>query len=229
MKPFSKTLAVLLAAAGTAAAQSVPSSPVASKSCGDPGKELETSFELTVPKGARIKLVFAGCSEEGRNDYLSGYTERYYQGSDGYGLTLVTGHGDGAYPAANEQTSSDMLVSKGKEWIGRGGTIDNAKIVSGDSLKFGDLSVRAAKAEPPTIKECEAALPKPVYRGSELWLLTKTKAYYYREDCDICAELDSCDLQSHVIKEEIVAHSVDCSDLAKYKKGADVIYDSCAK
>ena len=42
--------------------------------------------------------------------------------------------------------------------------------------------------------------------------MTKTKAYYYYEDCDICAELDSCDLQSHVIKEEIVAHSVDCSE-----------------
>jgi hypothetical protein len=231
MNPIAKPLLALLAVlvCGPVRAASVPSSAVPAKSCGDPGKELETNFELLVPKGSPIKLVYAGCAEEGRNDYLSGYTERYYKGADGYGVTLVTNHGDGAYPAANEEKSSEVLVSRGREWVSRMGTLANTELVSGAAVSKDGYAVRAVK-EPPTVPECEAKLNKQVYyRGSELWLLTKTKAYYYREDCDICAELDSCDLQTHAVKEEIVAHSVSCSDIEKYKKGADVVYDYCAK
>lgn len=200
-------------------------------SCGEPGKELErASFALAIPKAsAPIKLVYAGCRDEGRNDYLSGYTERDYKGADGYGLTLVTRHGDGAYPAAHEEDSSEVLVSKGKDWIARVRAVENAQLVSGEAVEAGKLSVSAIKAEPPQVKACEGKLPKPVYGPNELWLLTKTTAYYYREDCDICAELDSCDLATGKVKEEINAHMIECSEVAPFKKGAEIVYDRCAQ
>jgi hypothetical protein len=173
-------------------------------------------------------MTYAGCKKEGRNDYLSGYTERYYSGAGGWGVTFVTEHGDGAYPKRNETEMSDVLVSKGKDWVARMTGVPNAKLVSGEALKDGDFAVRAHKA--PSIPQCEAALPKlPFYRGPEIWLLTKTKAYYYYEDCDICAELDSCDLKTHAIKEEIVAHSVSCDELAKFKKGETVVFEDCGR
>lgn len=193
----------------------------------EPGKELETAFTLSVPDGDTVPLSYAGCTEEGSNDYLSGYTERHYTGTGGYGMTLVTEHGDGAYPKPDEDKSSDVLISKGKDWVGRLGIVANAAIVSGRAVAADGYMIRAGNAPRPSTAACEAKLPKPVYGPVELWLLTKTQAFYYHEDCDICAELDSCDLETGAIKEELVAHSVSCEDLAKYKKGADVYFDAC--
>lgn len=212
------------AAADTA--KVVTAAPAKPESCGEPGAALEAqSFLLTVPNAAApINLAYAGCAWEGRNDYLSGYTERYYKGSGGYGLTLVTNHGDGAYPAPNEDESSDVLVSKGKDWVGRLGSRDNQSLITGKAASADGYTLKAPQ---PSVPACEAHLPKVIYGGSELWLLTKTKAYYYHEDCDICAELDSCDVNTGVFKEEIVAHSVSCSDLNQYKKGGDVVYEAC--
>jgi hypothetical protein len=207
-------------AAPAGAVQAAKAAPAAPKSCAD-AKELETTFALNVPgQAAPIELTYADCDEEPRNDYLPPYTQRVYDGKNGYGLAIVTDEGSG---------DSDVLVSKGKDWVGRFGKVDNKTILSGNVIAADGYSLKAAKAAVPAVPACDAALPKPVYGDNQLWLLTKTKAYYYREDCDICAELDSCDLQTHVIKEEIRAHSVDCSDLTSYKKGTEVLYDFCAK
>jgi hypothetical protein len=215
--PFS---AVAGQSADAGATQTPKAAPAAPKSCAD-AKELETTFQLTVAgKSVPIELTYADCDEEPRNDYLPPYTQREYKGTDGYGLAIVTDEGS---------ADSDVLVSKGKDWVGRFGKIDNKAILSGKDMTADSYTLRSAKPAVPVVPACEAALPKPVYGDNQLWLLTKTKAYYYREDCDICAELDSCDLQTHVIKEEIRAHAVDCSDLTSYKKGADVLYDFCAK
>lgn len=220
--PFS----AIAAPASAAAAKPVASVPVKPESCGEPGLALETqSFLLSVPNAAApIPVTYAGCDQEDRNDYLSGYTQRYYKGTGGYGVVLITNHGDGAYPAANEDQNSEILVSKGKDWVGRLGTLDNQALITGKAASADGYTLKAPK---PAVPACEAHLPKTVYRDSELWLLTKTKAYYYHEDCDICAELDSCDVNTGVFKEEIVAHSVSCSDLSSYKKGADILYEAC--
>src|SRR3569832_840518 len=114
----------------------------APSSCAD-AKELETSFELAVAfrGGVEPRIMafdYAGCSEEGRNDYLPAYTERSYKGADGYGLTIVTN--DGA-------SSSEVLVSKGKDWIGQYPALSNAALVSGDPVAAGVLTLKDASSE----------------------------------------------------------------------------------
>lgn len=208
-----------------AATASAPAKP---QSC-DPAPELEMSFELTVPGVSEpIELAYKGCDEADRNDYLAGYTDRYYEGNSQYGLVLVTNHADGAPDGggADAEQSTQILISKGKDWAGDLGTSANTLIVSGAPISQKGFTVRAKS---PALSACEAALPKPVYGDNQLWMITKTAAYYYREDCDICAELDSCDLATGRVKSEIVAHSVSCSDLDAYKKGSDVVYDGCPR
>ncbi len=60
-----------------------------------------------------------------------------------------------------------------------------------------------------------------------LVLQTKKEAFYYYEDCDICAEIDKCDLKTGVVSRVVAAHSADCSDIAKFSAGA--VYNACAK
>jgi len=214
-----------------AAAASAQKAPKAAKpaSC-SPAPELEVSFQLRVPKAPEpVELKYAGCSEEDRDDLLSGYTERHYEGKDGYALTLVTSHGDGAHAARGEDRASDVLVSKGSDWVARFGEVANAELLSGRVFQASGFSLSSAKTRTPSTFACEAKLPKAVYGPNQLWLLTKTKAYFYREDCDICAELDSCDLATQAVKAEIVSHSVSCADLEPYRKGQTIAYDACAK
>jgi hypothetical protein len=235
-----------------AAVAASPAKPI--PSCAD-AKELETTFELTIAYAdGRLPLQlgfdYAGCEEEGRNDYLPPYTTRSYKGPAGYGLTIVTNEGE---------KSSDVLVSKGNDWVGRFGTIANADLVSGDPLKAGDVSVKdaageragkavlrdAAKPLYPQLKACENAdwskasgVGAPARSGGKpdmgfgrggpsLVLLTKTAAYYYHEDCDICAEVTKCELGSGALSSAVVAHSVDCGDLKKYRSEPGVVYDAC--
>jgi hypothetical protein len=107
-------------------------------------------------------------------------------------------------------------------------------------------AVRAAAPAPvyPQLKACEAAdwsraavLPprrdaagRPetgfLYGGTGLVLLTKTAAYYYHADCDICAELTKCELATGRLTSVKQAHAIDCSDLAPYAAGA--VFDACA-
>jgi len=240
-------------AAATAPA-AAPAAPKAAKSCSD-AKELETPFDatLTYADGREprvLRLEYAGCREEGRNDYLPPYTERDYRGPDGYGLTIVTDEA---------QTSSEVLLSQGRDWAGDFGGLENAKLVSGDPVAAGDASLKdgaatakvqvslrnAAKPLYPQALACEAAMQKQIIAGglrdaqgrpnlgftnygASLVLLTATEAYYYHEDCDICAALDRCTLKSAEVKNVVTAHSVSCDDVEPHAKGQQVVYDACA-
>jgi hypothetical protein len=255
---FDAARAAVAAAPKTPAApaSAVASAPAAAVASCDDAKELETSFELTVaaPNGGDaldLKFQYAGCDWAPRNDYLPPYTERAYKAQDGYGLTIVTNDGEGV---------SEVLLSKGKDWVGRLGAPANAAMASGDPVAidladFQDYKKPHSKAtlrdsaKPyfPQLKACEAsaawgtsgtfgpsrdASGKPTMgwdgRGyASLVLLTKTAAYYYHEDCDICAEVTRCDLTSGALTSAVRAHSVDCSDMKKYRSEADVVYDSC--
>lgn len=223
-------------------------------SCAD-AKELEMSFALTLAGGREMEFSYAGCQEEGRNDYLPPYTERYYRGPDGYGLTIVTENGWG--PGTNHDgTTSEVLVSKGKDYVGRYGEIANAKLVSGEIVSMDQAQTSAllrGLPDYPELKACEAALDQPssysktVFRDGRkpylgydaarygeggatvmsLVLLTDTAAYYYSEPCDICADVDMCDLKTHAVKSVLHAHMIDCRDMVSYTKGK-VVFDACA-
>ena len=137
-----------------------------------------------------------------------------------------------------------MLISHGKDWVGRGGMITNESLASGSYVSIGEIDVndgaKAAKSRGelrsvvptlaelfPQLKACDAAADKQLGgRNLSLMLLTETDAYYYHEDCDICAELTACKIQTQEMRSVIVAHSVSCEDLAPYRKGK-VLYDSC--
>ncbi len=224
-----------------AAAKAAPSS------CSD-AKPLEVPFEMTITfadgRTVSQRFEYAGCEEEGRNDYLPPYTTRSYKGQDGYALTIIT---------EESKEASEVLLSQGRDWVGRFGSIDNAKLISGDSLAVGGVELKAgAKGKAvlrdaavplyPQLKMCEAAVTKELgvaLRGLDnrpikgydarrpaLVLLTDTDAYYYHEDCDICAEVTKCALKSGAVSSLIVAHMVNCADMAPYSKNA--AYDACA-
>jgi hypothetical protein len=228
-----------------AAVAASPAKPITS--CPD-AKELETPFELTVTyadgrKPLALSFEYAGCEEVGRNDYLPPYTERSYKGADGYGLTIVTNDGE---------AGSDVLVSKGKDWVGRFGYQANAALVSGNPIAAGELGGKAAlrdSAKPlyPQLKTCETAdwskasgSGAPTRSGGKpdmgfgrggpsLVLLTKTAAFYYHEDCDICAEVTKCELATGKLTSTIAAHSVECADLSKVRSEPGAVYDACAE
>lgn len=116
------------------------------------------------------------------------------------------------------------------------------------------VRLRAVKAMD-ELRGCEAAFQKanpgygkPVFRGGDdrpflgyeiarygegstvaasLVLLTDTAAYYYSEPCDICADVDKCDLKTRTISNALHAHSLDCRDMAPLTKGS-VAFDACA-
>lgn len=79
----------------------------------------------------------------------------------------------------------------------------------------------------PQLRACEAAAAKaPTYYGGwSLWLLTDAAAYYYHEDCDICAAVDRCELLTGAMTEWKSAHSVSCGEAAPLKQGRQVLYD----
>jgi hypothetical protein len=215
-------------------------------SCPD-AKELEVAFQLAKGSGEPMRFSYDGCREEGRNDYLPPYTERYYKGPDGYGLVIVTDEGE---------TSSDVLLSLGQDWAGRYGKLDNARLVSGEKIVVGegkDQAVLSAVPDFSRLQGCEAALTQSSAYGStvvrdaagkpylgftaaqydesstvveSLVLLTDDAAYYYSESCDICADIDRCDLKTHRVTSVVHAHSAGCVDLAAYAKGI-VAYDAC--
>jgi hypothetical protein len=60
-----------------------------------------------------------------------------------------------------------------------------------------------------------------------LVMQTAKEAFYYYEACDICAEIDKCDLKTGQLTRVVAAHSADCSDLAHYAAGA--VYSACPK
>jgi len=59
-----------------------------------------------------------------------------------------------------------------------------------------------------------------------LVLLTTTDAFFYHEDCDICAAVERCSLKDGKVTTYKAAHSVDCGDLSSFLK-KDVAFSSC--
>ncbi len=152
---FARALSVpaaALAASGSSVA-TPPAVPVVASdaasrpvpdSCG-PAPELETSYALAAPGAAGpVTLAYVGCRESGRNDYDPGWTERYYEGSDGFSMTLATDHGDGAYPSVGDRVSQ-VLVYQGQRLVVELDAVDNAKIVSGTALVKNGFSLRAER------------------------------------------------------------------------------------
>ncbi len=231
------TLAALVAAlaaapAAAATAQDAPQAKAVGtytpKKCEGPGWELETVYQLTLKKGAQpVILVYSGCRDEDRDDLVAGYTERDFQGDDGYGMALITGHGDGAYNNPSESPKvSHVLIAKGKTWIADFGDIENAKITSQGEIAKGEMTLQAVNHAIPSVPKCDADVQSP-YGRTDLWLLTKKKAYYYVESCDICEEIDSCDLQTGKIKVEVAAHQVSCGEISRFTAGEEIVYQSC--
>lgn len=79
-----------------------------------------------------------------------------------------------------------------------------------------------------SVRDYMGALNKGFSRsGYSLVLLTTTDAYFYHEDCDICAAVDRCELKTGKLTDYKVAHSVDCADLAPVIKNGGVVYSAC--
>ncbi|MEK7657184.1 MAG: hypothetical protein AAB412_05470, partial [Elusimicrobiota bacterium] len=64
------------------------------------------------------------------------------------------------------------------------------------------------------------------YGGPNLMLQTETMAYYTHQDCDICDELDSCEIKTGKLATIKTAHMIGCEDLAPYRQGK-ILYDAC--
>ncbi len=77
------------------------------------------------------------------------------------------------------------------------------------------------------VRDVNGVLNKGFTRdGLSLVLLTTTDAFFYHEDCDICAAVERCSLKDGSITNFKTAHSVDCADLAPFLK-TGVVYSSC--
>ncbi|MDE2292742.1 MAG: hypothetical protein KGL53_11730, partial [Elusimicrobia bacterium] len=175
-------------------------------------------------KAVTLEFAYAGCREEGRNDYLPPYTERSYRAAGGYGLTVITDEGE---------PRSEVLLSKGSAWVGRYGLLLNDALTSGRVLSLSGTLLRGvtadgrrllAAAEACSEQVSKRLVPADVPAAVSLLMLTDREAYLYHEDCDICAEADRCDLRTGAVSEAVTAHSVDCFDL---KPSGTVVYDSC--
>jgi hypothetical protein len=77
------------------------------------------------------------------------------------------------------------------------------------------------------VRDFKGGLSKGFTReGFSLVLLTTTDAFFYHEDCDICAAVERCSLKDGSLSTFKTAHSVDCGDLAPFLK-KDVAYSAC--
>ena len=172
---------------------------------------------LLAPAFAQVKLSRYACAE-------ASYTERTYTGQGGYALTLVTTPGS---------DRSEILLSKDKGWIGNFGSALNAQLASGGSVHLGLAVIKEAagplkaaavlrSVTPLPTAACDAAMSKYA-PGASLMLLTTTQAFYYHEDCDICAQVDRCDLKTSQVGTLLTAHSIRCEDLAPYVRGQVVV------
>lgn len=233
-----------------------PAASAAAPTSCDDAKSLEAPFEFALTPadgGAKIQLRFeyAGCEEFPRNDYLAPYTQRSYEAKGGYGMTILVDE-DG-----RSAGYAQVLFSSGKNWIGNmgfpvealvSGDPQNANLQ--DHEQWNKINGRAtlrdaAKPLYPQLGKCEAAdwskaaasapartngIPALGWdgrSGPSLVLLTKTAAYYYHEDCDICAEVTRCELSNGALSSAKAAHSVDCADMKPFEK--DAVYDACAE
>lgn len=236
------------AAAALRVVKAAPASAVKpASSCAD-AKELETSFDLTL-NGRDYRYTYAGCREEERNDYLPPYTERGYRGPDGTGMTIVTNEGEDASQVLLSDgglwVGDFARVSNASLTSGDSVALPAEGFMGALKTKTTVASLRdASKPLYLQLKTCEAAdwskeaTSAPVRSGGKpemgwnrggpsLVLLTKTAAYYYHEDCDICAEITKCELASGALSSVERGHSADCADLTKFRSEPGVVYDSC--
>jgi hypothetical protein len=83
------------------------------------------------------------------------------------------------------------------------------------------------KAFGASVRDFKGGLSKGFTReGMSLVLLTTTDAFFYHEDCDICAAVERCSLKDGSLTTLKTAHSADCRDLAPFLK-RDVAYSAC--
>lgn len=83
------------------------------------------------------------------------------------------------------------------------------------------------KAFGASVRDFKGGLNKGFTRdGMSLVLLTTTDAFFYHEDCDICAAVERCSLKDGALATFKTAHSVDCRDLAPFLK-KDVAFSAC--
>ena len=77
------------------------------------------------------------------------------------------------------------------------------------------------------VRDFKGVLNKGFSRsGLSLVLMTTTDAFFYHEDCDICAAVERCSLKDGSLSTFKTAHGVGCGDLAPFLK-RDVAYSSC--
>jgi len=76
------------------------------------------------------------------------------------------------------------------------------------------------------VRDYRGSVRKGFSRELGLVLLTTTDAYFYHEDCDICAAVERCSLKDGSLSNFKTAHSVGCGDLAPLLK-KDVAYSAC--
>lgn len=77
------------------------------------------------------------------------------------------------------------------------------------------------------VRDSKGAISKGFGRGGmSLVLLTTTDAFFYHEDCDICAAIERCSLKDGSISNLVTAHSADCGDLAPFLK-KNVAFSAC--
>lgn len=77
------------------------------------------------------------------------------------------------------------------------------------------------------VRDFRSVLKKGFTRdGFSLVLLTTTDAYFYHEDCDICAAVERCSLKDGSLSNFKTAHGVTCSDFGPLLK-KNVAYSAC--
>lgn len=77
------------------------------------------------------------------------------------------------------------------------------------------------------VRDAQGVITKGFNRdGMSLVLLTTTDAFFYHEDCDICAAVERCSLKDGSISNYKSAHSVDCGDLAPFL-AKNIAYSAC--
>lgn len=129
--------------------------------------------------------------------------------------------------ASAQSSDASFAASVAKAQAAAAGLVKLAPL-SGQRAAASAKARAAAQKAAPAVKGCDEAAAKYAGNGVTLMLLTETAAYYSHQDCDICDQLDACDLKTQKMGTLKTAHSISCEDLEPYRKGK-IAYDSCAR
>lgn len=216
----SSARAQTLSEAGAEAARITAEAP--RSSCPDGREQYERRFQLYLrPAGngpsQSVYFLYKSCYEHGERGQEGPGTVRTYEPKEGgWKLTLTLYEGNGY---------ADVRLWRGEQYLGRLGAIRNEaaaanQFVRIDRVLGGDAELRGVPIEPvdrfPQLALCEEQFNRNYQpsRNAYLMMLTDEQAYYYYEDCDICAAVDWCDLKTGRFGTVRAAHSVSCSDIA---------------